>query len=205
MLALLLGLSSAAALIQPAAFARPAVHPYARCLSAAMCSPAPPAASLGKRQRALALLRRPVQVLAEPVRAVGQSKVATRVAGALLLVAASLFLRSSGPVLAAAAAKSAPVAAKAASVDSKAAGKVLSFVLIGGTCAFSVYFSAKDQKEEDERIAAENKRLEQLQSDFQVSTGVRRMQPSFYPRMPRPDPAPCALGRWTSPCTRTRM
>lgn len=186
MLALFLAVSSAAALIQPVALARPAVHPCARCASAAMRSPAQPAAALGKRQRALALLRRPVQVLAQPVRAVGKSKAATRVASVLFLAAASLFMRSSGPVQAAVAA-----APSSSSVDSKKAGKAMSVVLIGGTCAFTMYQASKDQKEEDERIAAENKRLEQLQSDFQVST-LRAMQPpiSFHPARALASPGP---------------
>jgi hypothetical protein len=184
-----LAVTPAAALVPPVALARPAVHPCVRCASAAMCSPAQPAARIGKRQRALALLRRPVQALAQPIRSAGNVKAATRMASVLFLAAASLFVRSSGPVHAAVAS-----AAPSSSVDSKKAGAVMSFVFIGGTIGFSVYQANKDQEEEDERIAAENKRLEQLQSDYQVrsSDAVPSFFPSPRPRVHQPHPAPCA-------------
>lgn len=122
---------------------------------------------MGKRQKALSLLRRPIQALSRPVRSIGNSRIVKGFTGAAFVAAASLCVRSSEPVHAAVA--SAP---PTKSVDSKKAGTAMSFLMIGGACGFTIYQCAKDQKEEDERIAAENKRLEQLQSDFQVDKSV---------------------------------
>lgn len=162
-------LCSTSALLVPAAFARPATYAPARCAAAAMCSPLEAVAPLGKRQRALALLRIPAQALARPARAVGKWSPVKRVAGVLAVASLSLFLQTSGPSYAITKGfikqRDGGVSKTA---KEKRSGAICTVALIGSITAYTIYLCGKDEIEEKIRIAAENKRLEQLASDFKV-------------------------------------
>ncbi|EOD20206.1 hypothetical protein EMIHUDRAFT_458609 [Emiliania huxleyi CCMP1516] len=62
--------------------------------------------------------------------------------------------------------------AVASASSSKKTTNFAGVALIGGVSGYCMYAASREQEEENERIDEENKRLEQLQSDFRVDNSV---------------------------------